>query len=109
MSKKIGDKTSFLEDTFRAYLTQTPEFFQRESEFEEGALTLNPYSDFDELRSGRMHLDINYLEPDPEFNWVQQLEEDGYDMFRNHLADHNITNKKQYDVAINRMLPLDPG
>ena len=101
MSKKIGDKTSFLEDTFRAYLTQTPEFFQRESEFEEGALTLNPYSDLDELRSGRMHLDINYLEPDPEFNWVQQLEEDGYDMFRNHLADHNITNKRQYDVAIN--------
>ena len=52
MAKPIKTKTSFLEDTYRRYLVDSPDKIRRGIMFEEGHYTVDPFST-DLLMEGR--------------------------------------------------------
>ena len=105
MAKPIKEQTSFLGDTFRRYLSDSPDKIKRGIMFEEGHHTVDPFS-VDLLMEGRqgyLNESIDYLTPDPEFNWVQQAEEDNLTKFLPHMSNLEIKNRQQYDVAKRHM------
>ena len=105
MAKPIKAKTSFLEDTYRRYLVDSPDKIRRGIMFEEGHHTVDPFSTdlLMEGRQGYLNESIDYLTPDPAFNWVEQAEEDGLNKFIPHMANQEIKNKMQYDVVKRHM------
>ena len=99
MVQPIKQKTGFFEDTFKRYLLDSPDEIQRSNEIGSGHITvLDAYSDTMDIRSGYMPYTSEYTTTDPDFNWVEQAEEDGYEKFIPHMAQHEIKNKLQYDV-----------
>ena len=105
MAKPIKTKTSFLEDTYRRYLVDSPDKIRRGIMFEEGHYTVDPFSTdlLMEGRQGYLNESIDYLTPDPAFNWVEQAEEDGLNKFIPHMANQEIKNRMQYDVVKRHM------
>ena len=98
--KPIKQKTGFFEDTFRAYLRDSPDKIKRSIEFEQGHRNIDPYTmDLMDARQGYMTETIDYITPDPTFNWAEQAEEDGLESFIPHMSQQQIKNRTQYDVV----------